>query len=1097
MSIAGLARFGVKQPVPVNLLAVTILVAGATLGLTLEREFFPEITPDRAVISIREPGANPQHIQDAIAIKVEDRMADIDAVKQIDSRIHEGGGSVTVEFRSGVDLNKAFDDVKRAVDAIDDLPPDAEPLQVQLLEPRLPVIMLTLYGDSDEQALKRAIRGIQNDLQSLDQMGEVVPSGIRDYEISIEIDKDAMLEMGLELGEVQQAVGAWMQEVPGGTLRTDSTDIQVRTIGVAEQAETVREVVVGAGADGSLVRLADVARVRDTLEDAQLVYRFNGRPAATLTIFKVGDQDMVHMAEMVRAYVEARQGRPFEPRPLTDLLSGGVRRQAWELGQRSTTPLPEGTALAVQSDLARFVEDRLDLLVRNAIYGAILVFMTLLVFLNWRTATWVGVGLVISIAGTLVLMSAGNITLNLMTMFALIVVLGLLVDDAIVVAENIQTRHDRGEPALTAAVTGTEQVGWPVVATVLTSIVAFLPLLFIAGQIGDMLGALPIVVAVALGMSLLQALLILPSHMGHTLARRDRLRPGRVGHAIRRIEAWRDRMIQQRLTDAYAAAMRWVLHFRYIALAVAVAVLLLSVGMVAGNRLGFVFLEETDAETIVVDVQLPVGTPLDQTQRTAATIEQAATGQPEVRHVATLIGQVSDIDTGQVRGAAPHGAQMFIELYPVEARHRPSADVIDRIRQSLQGRIDEVERIRFSEIGGGPGGPDITIRVRGADGPQRDQAVADLKHLLAGYPGVTDIADDQDRGQTELRIRLREQAMALGLSQQELARQVRGFFFGLEAHVFAAEREDVKVQVRLDETSRRRLATLEQGWIILPPAAGGDQGDDTDRRRVPLSEVASIEEGATYATINRVDRQQAVTVTAEVVPGLSPEDITAAMAGPLDEIRQRYPGLNIVYAGRQEQLRDAFATLPWGFLAALLMIYVILAWLFSSYLQPLLVMVVIPFGLIGVIWGHWLTGYDLTFLSLIGFVALSGVVVNASLIFVKFYNTERARGVGLVDGLVNAGRARLRAILLTTITTFLGLTPLMLETSFQARFLIPMAIAIAMGLVAATFLVLMVLPCIIRIFDDVKRIAYFLWHGRPMRADPYPQVIVEEPAGAE
>ncbi|MDX1565646.1 MAG: efflux RND transporter permease subunit, partial [Phycisphaeraceae bacterium] len=517
--------------------------------------------------------------------------------------------------------------------------------------------------------------------------------------------------------------------------------------------------------------------------------------------------------------------------------------------------------------------------------------------------------------------------------------------------------------------------------------------------------------------------------------------------------------------------LKTAIRYRYVAAAVAVATLMVSVALLRGGRVGYVFLPESDSETVVVDLAMPIGTPAEQTRQTVERIEQAAAAQRETRTVASVIGQVANLDTGAAEAIATHRAQMFIELHPVEQREKTSNDVVQAVRSKLRGQLDGIDRIGFSQITGGPAGADITVQVRGRDPDQLRAAAQEVKEALRRFEGVHEIADDDTRGQVELQIRLRDGAAALGLSTAGVSEQVRGFLYGLDAHVYAQEQEDIKVRVHLAEADRKGVHDIESAWVI---AAGG--------RPVPLSEVADLEQKLTYATIKRLDRQRVVQVTADTSPNISPEQITSAL--DLDSIQERYPKVQIKTGGRQEQQRDAFGSLPYGFAAALLGIYVILAWLFSSYTQPAIVLLVVPFGFIGVIWGHLGLGYDLTFLSLIGFVALSGIVVNDSLILVKFYNEQRAEGLAVPDALLAAGRARLRAILLTTITTVLGLTPLMLEQSFQARFLIPMAISIAVGLLAATVLVLVVVPCFLMIGHDLGRIARWIWMGRRPTESP-------------
>lgn len=1066
-----LARFGVTKPVPVNLLMVAAIVAGLFSAFTLTREFFPNVTPEAVSVLLVYPGATPEEIEESMARKVEDKLADLDEVDRIVTTLSEGGGGIMAELRQGVNVDLALDEIERAIDTLTDLPEDAEEIQTSLVEPRMPVIMVSVFGDAEEETLKETIRHMRDELESLPGMGELLIAGVREYEIRIDVNYDALIEHGISLPMVSNRIREWMADVPGGSVRTNVGNINVRTMGVAEQADTIRNIVVKATPNGQALRVADIADVREYYVDEQTSSRFttqelSGR-SATLVAFKVGDQDAVKIAEMVRGYVKGRKGEPLDAKP-TDLLRNPGVKTAYELGQSSPYPIPAGCDVALHSDLARFIEGRLDLLMRNARAGAMLVFLTLLIFLNWRVAWWVFVGLLTALCGTLVLMAWFGITLNLLTSFGLIVVLGLLVDDAIVVAENIQARHDRGEASLSAAIAGTNEVLWPVVATVLTSIVAFLPLMFIRGTIGDLMAALPIVVTCALLMSLVEAILILPSHLGHSLVKRDKRRPGRIAGFLHRFESGRDRMIFGNIIPAYARFMQVSLKYRYISAAVAFGLVIISIGMIVGGRMNFTFLPKSDAETIVVDMRMPIGTPLEQTEWVVHKIEEAARNQPEVKAVSSVVGQKSNLDTGLSDVSATHVAQMFVELLPVELRDRQSQDVIVSIRNGVQD-VPGIESISFSEIQGGPSGASITIIVKGPNLDQIDEAAEQIKHRLAEFAGVFDIADDNYEGQREVQISLTPGAAASGFTVNDVAQQVRGALFGLEAHVYSAKREDIKVRVRLDENSRQDLNAIENLWVIGP-----------EGQAVPLGEIAVLDEGASFVTIRRVDRKRAVTVTADTAPSANPEEIVPELSGLFTSLKQQYPGLDIELAGRQREMARAFDTLPLGFLAALIMIYVILAWLFHNYAQPLVVMMGIPFSIIGVVWGHYITGYDMTFLSLIGFVAVSGIVVNDSLILVEFFNVKRREGLSVRDALIDAGRARLRAIFLTTITTVLGLTPLMLEQSFQAKFLIPMAISIAFGLMSATLLILVVLPCFMVIFDDIKRASYYIWHGRPL-----------------
>ena len=1062
--------FGVRNPVPANLLAATLILGGVWSAFSMRREFFPESAPESLSIAIPYPGATPSEIEESMVRKVEDAVADLEGVKQLTSNIVEGSASILVEFEGGTDLTDALRDAEQAVESLRDLPPDAERIRVIEFEPNLPVIMLTLYGDADERQMKTSLRAMADDLRTLQGMGTVLLSGIRNGEIRVEVDPATALRYGIGLPEISDAIGSWMREVPSGSLRTSGGTINVRTLGVLEEAERIRSIVVRTGPDGESVRVGDLATVDEGFVDTPLVRRFNGAPAVSLTVFKTADEDAVKIAEMVRGYAAGRQGEAFQGNAAEALL-GSSRRSGWELGRSSPSALPG--AISLHSDLARFIEGRLDLLSRNALQGAVLVFLTLLLFLNLRIAFWVMIGLVTALAGTLLFMTFLGVTLNLLTMFGLLVTLGMLTDDAIVVSENILTRHEGGEDPETASIKGAEQVGWPVLATVSTTIVAFLPLLFLEGRIGALMGALPWVVLCALTVSLIESLVVMPAHMRHALDGMDRSQAkgrGLIGLGDR-FGRWRDRNVILPATAGYARLLGWCLERRYLVITLTFALLVFSLGMVAGGRIPFTFLAADDAETVVVDLRMPIGTSIEETLAEARRIEVAALEQPELKSVSLIVGERANTDTGSSDPASTNVAQVFIELSPVEERDRSSGQVIDAIRNEV-GTIDRAELVAFREITGGPGGADITVEVTGDDVGAREAIVSSLRDALAVLPGVFDIADDDFGAQREVQIELKPGAATLGFSVTDVARQVRAAIFGLEAHTYSADREDIDVRVRLDEESRRRLGSVEAMWVA---SRSGEM--------VPLSEVASLTEGSGYSAIRRIDRRRSVTVTADTDDATNPEAISEALAPTLAELQARYPQMRIDTGGRQRNVREAFASLPIAAGAAILMIYVILAWLFGSYFQPLAVMLAIPFGIIGVVWGHWLLGYDMTFLSLIGFVALAGVVVNNSLVFVDFANRFRREGHSQIESLVEAGKQRLRPIVLTSMTTVLGLSPLMLEQSFQARFLIPMAISISFGLISATVLTLLVLPSVLVAFNDAKRLAAWLWTGERLAAE--------------
>ncbi|MFO0827283.1 MAG: efflux RND transporter permease subunit [Phycisphaerales bacterium] len=1066
-----LVAFGVGRPIVGSLLMWFLTIAGVVCLLNLRREFFPKTEADAARITIVYPGASPAEIEESMARKIEEAVVDLDGIKRITSNLAEGGGGIAVEFTDDVTIEKGIDDIRVAIDTLQDLPDEAERIRVTELQPNFPVIMLSLSGEVGEGALKAAARRVEDELRGLPGMGSIVTVGTRGYEIGVEVDMSELQRHGLRLSTVSDIVRAWMAEVPGGTMKTAAANLGVRTMGTEERADAVRAIPLKATTSGQVVRLGDVAKVSDGFRDEEVTRRFNGAPAVSLIVFKKPQDDAIRIAELVRGYVAGRNGQPYAApsawSEFKSIVTGSDRKRGYELGveRRARDPLP--CALTAHNDLARIIEGRLDLLTNDAWQGSLLVFIVMLLFMNTRSAWWVMTGIFVSIGCTLLLMWLLDVTLNLITMFGLLIVVGMLADDAIVVSDIILQRAERGEDPDVAAIEGTTSVFWPIVANATTVVVAFLPLAFVAGRIGDLLANLPLVAAAALGSSVIETMVILPAHMSHSVHAMRHARPGAIGRVWQRFEHWRESRFMPAVTLRYRYLVEWCLRERYVTAAATLAVLALSLGMVAGGRVPFTFLPSDDTETVIINARLPIGSTAAATQALVARFEAAARAQPEVKAISSIVGQSTNFETGVPDASATNVAQMYVELQPVESRTRPSGEVMDAIR-AMVGETDEAESISFAEINGGPAGADITYQVRGEDRESAKAVVEELKLALGEFAGVYSITDDDFSTQRELRLDLKPSAAAMGFSVADVARQVRGMLYGLEAHTFSADREDIKVRVRFDERSRARIDSISDLRIASPTG-----------RMVPLTEVASVSEGNAYAAVRRVDRERTVTVTADCASDTNPEDITRALAPTLAQLRSEHPSIDIREAGRQKDVNDAFATLPIAFLAALAAIYVVLAWLFGSYTQPFAVMLAIPFGLIGVVWGHFFMHYQLTFLSLIGFVALAGIVVNNSLILVEFANEERRKGHTLVESLVRSGSQRLRPIVLTTFTTVVGLIPLLAERSFQARFLIPMGISIGGGLISSTVLTLVLLPANIVIIDDVRRALYYLWHGRP------------------
>jgi len=1068
-----LPRLSVRNPVVANLIMLTILVGGVICALTLVREMFPESRPEQVLISTIYPGATPAEVEKGISIKIEEKIKGLEDVDEIRTTIGEGTSVVVVSLRSSVDdVDQAVDDVQAEIDTIprEDLPEDAEETRVVALEPRLPVISLSLYGDIDEPTLKQWGKRLRDDLLAIPGITDVVLSGTRPDEISVEVQPQRLVEYGLSFAEVADAVRRSNLDLPGGLLRTTGGNVAVRTLGEKDRAERIEEIIVRSDPQGRVIRLRDVASVTDGYEEVDLISRFNAVPAVSVTVYKTGDQDAIEIAAKVKAFTAGKTGQPFEQSWLQELgLHGRAAASVYAAAaQQPYTDLPGG--MATHNELARFIEGRLDLLKRNGAWGLGLVFLTLLLFMNWRVAFWVMMGLVLAILGTLIVMKFIGLTLNLVTMFGLIIVLGMLVDDAIVVAEHVYTKLENGVAPDLAAIEGAEAVTWPIVGAVTTTIVAFLPLMFIEGRIGDFFGVLPIIVITALSISLFEALAVLPAHLAHMRRPRFELNPagtpGRRGSAptakapwIGRFRTAQRRILHDWLLRQYERVLRLAVEYRYVTLGVVAAAMLVALASVVGGWVPFQFIQKADSETLMANLEMPVGTPVARTDEATRIIERATQGIPEIVSTYTVVGMQFDTNGGDT-GLRSHLSQLLIELAPVEDREARGQRNSEEVLLDLRRRTADIpgaNSLRYEAIHGGPGGAALQIELAGERVEDLVTVTQRMKRRLARFEGVFDISDDFEAGRREVQIELLDSARALGLTTQDLAGQVRAAFYGLEARKLNRDREDVRIMVRFPPDTRRQVYDLESMWVSTP--AG---------RLVPFTEVARIREGRSFAAIHRLDQKRTVTLTADVdESAANAQVIGSRIAAEFPTLRGEFP-VTMQFGGQRREFAKSFGSLRMDFGVALLLIYAILAALFRSYTQPLIVMTAIPCGVVGAVVGHWVMGYPLTILSLIGLVALTGIVVNDSLILLDFINREVAAGVPVFEAVIDGGKARLRAIILTSVTTIAGLAPLMAERSFQARFLIPMAISISFGLAFATVLTLVIVPSLYLVVHDLR-----------------------------
>ena len=1050
-----------RNSVASNLLMVLIVVAGLTSAVSLRKEVFPEISPDVVTVTVPYLGAAPEEVEKGVCTRIEEQVQDLEAVKKVTSVAVEGRCAVTVELIAGSDVRDALDDVKNRVDAIETFPEETEKPLIQEVDLKRQVISIALSGETDERTLKRLGEQVRDEVSNLPGITQVELVATRPYEVSIEVSEDSLRRHGLSFDQVALAVRRGSLDLPGGSVKTRGGEILLRTEGQAYESLEFERLVLLTRPDGTRLTLGEVARVVDGFADTDQRARFDGETAVVVKVYRVGEQDVTEVADTVKEYVVAM-----------------------------APSLPEGITMTTWQDDTEVLRSRLDTLYRNGRAGLLLVLLVLALFLRLRLAIWVSVGIMVSFAGSLWLIPHFGLTINVVSLFAFIVVLGIVVDDAIVVGENIYRHHEMGKEGLRAAIDGAREVAVPVLFSILTTLAAFAPLVMVSGTTGKVMRVIPLVVIATLVFSLIESLLVLPTHLSHLHHRRQKVWAP-WGWIKGKVSGGLDFLI----TRLYRPFLARALEYRYTTLAVAVGLLVISLGFVAGGRLKFSFFPKIPANNVVAFLTMPQGTPVESTAAALARVEGsarelerqiAAEGETGVfRHIMTTVGE-QPFQGGQSRinysptFASGNLGEINIELSPAEERSIDAQEVLNRWRE-LTGDIPDAVELSFNSALFSSGEA-INIQLAGPELETLREAAARLQESLTQYPGVFDVTDSFRTGKQEIELEITPQAEALGLSLADLGRQVRQAFYGEEAQRIQRGRDDVRVMVRYPEEDRRTLESLERMRIRTP------SGDE-----VPFSAVGRTTLGRGFSTIERTDRNRTVNVTADVDTEVANanEVLADIEATVLPELLADYRGLSYSLAGEQEQQRETMGGLFQSFFIALFVIYALLAVPFRSYLQPIIVMSAIPFGVIGAFWGHMLLGKDLTMLSVFGIVALTGVVVNDSLVLVDFVNRSYRSGTPLHQAIGQAGEERVRPILLTSLTTFAGLTPLLLEKSLQAQFLIPMAISLAFGVLFATGIILILVPVGYYIIEDIQNLLVRLWHwivgdDQPAGSAPHP-----------
>ena len=1014
------------NPVAANLLMICLLAGGIYSAITITKEISPRIETNFVTVQVPYRGGTPRDVEQGVLIRIEEAIQDLEGLREVISTAREGSGSVTVEVETGYDVLEVLDNIKSRVDSIATFPAETERPIYQRNTWSQEVIWVSVFGNVDERTLKESARQIRDDITALPSVTRAELTGARPYEIGIEVREETLRAYNLTIGEVAQAIRRSSLDLPGGRIRTEGGDVLVRTVGQAYVARDFEDIVIRTNADGSRVRVKDVAEIRDGFIEREFYSRHNGQPAVAIRVLSVGQQDALAVSRDVRGYIDEMQ-----------------------------QSLPTGISVDWWADVSFYLEGRLNMMAKNLLAGAALVFLILTLFLRLKLAFWVMVGLLVAFMGAIWMLPAVGVTINLISLFGFLVVLGIVVDDAIVMGESAYTEIRARGHSVDNVVDGVYKVAVPATFGVLTTIAAFMPILMVSGVQGQFFAAIGWVVVICLVMSLVESKLILPAHLAHMRIRKHE--PDTHNAFIRFQRGFSDNLFKL-VDQVYLPSLRVMLRNRYLALAGFIAVLILSFGLLAGGFLRVVFFPDFASDFVRVDLQMNEGTPaalthanLDLLNRSLREVDQQAQqeqgfDEPIVRTIFSWSG--SDTSGG-----------MLIELNRDESNRIPTRELERRWRE----HVGDIPGVRALQIGGagGPGGdgPDLSFQLVGRDLSQLESAAAELESRIRNYTGSFDIRNSYEGGLRELQLEIRPEAEVLGLSQQDLARQVRQAFFGEEVQRIQRGQDDVRVMVRYPKAQRESEGYLESMRIRT-----------ADGQEIPFGAVAEIEVGSSPSSIRRYDRERSISVTARIDKEVAePGRIAGELREThLPEILASYPNVRYRLGGATRSQQEVARDLRNGSLLALFLIYALLAIPLRSYLQPFLIMSVIPFGMIGAIFGHWVLGIPISLLSLFGIIALAGVVVNDSLILVDFVNRHRRAGESRVEAAIKATRSRFRAILLTSMTTFLGLAPIIFfETSLQAQIVIPMATSLAFGIVFATIITLGLIPILYLIADDV------------------------------
>ncbi len=1018
------------NPVAANLLMIILIIGGIFSAATIRKEMFPDVETNYIEIKKSYLGAAPEEVESGIVTRIEEALEDVEGIKEVSSKASEGVAEVDVEVEDGFEVEEVLEEVKQAVDGISSFPAESESPLIYRKKRLSGVISLQIYGDLEERSLKQLAKDIKDELLAYPSISSIDIYGTRPYEIAIQVSETALQSYGLTFSQVTQAIRASSVELPGGTIKSASGELLIRVSNQAQKAQDFASIVLIRRDDGTQVTLEDVADVRDGFTEMDTLTRFNGKRSVGMQVFAVGDQNEIDIADKVKAYVQEKQKK-----------------------------LPEKVRLAYWGDRSFYLKGRLNLMLDNMKIGAVLVLILLALFLELKLAFWVVIGIPISFFGALLVMPPIDVSINVISLFGFILVLGLVVDDAIIIGESAYSEVEKLGHSPRNIIRGAKKVAVPATFGVLTTVAAFLPMLLSTDPQSAFVKNIAWVVILCLLFSLVESKMILPAHLVHTKLRQASKPASPWNWPLRTLEGARqqvDHHLKAFIHGPYQRALRLALVNRYATLCFFLTGFILSVSMVAGGMIRQVLFPKIASDFVEVSIEMEEGVGSEETVRALETVEMAMTRADkkiQEQYDAPVVQNMYTFSTGETSG------RTLVELTKSEDRDISTFDISKAWRREVPD-IPGVKSISFVDSIGHRG-KDLSFLFKGKNLEDLQVLVATLKTKLQEYQGVYDIEDSLSGGKPELKIQLKPQAYLYNLSLRDVAVQVRQGFYGDEVQRFIRDGEEVKVMVRYPENSRIHRGFLDSMRIRTP-----------DGQEIPFTEIAVAEERAGIGKINRVNGFRAVRVYAEVDKAIvEPERVQQDMEAYLEkELLPAFEGAEYERTGQAKSRADTQHETLMAFVAALVGIYALLAIPLKSYFQPLIVMSVIPFGIIGALVGHALLGLDLSRLSLFGIIALTGVVVNDSLILVNFINRSVAEGGELKDTVVAAGTKRFRAILLTSLTTFVGLVPILAETSLQAQIVIPMATSLAFGILFATFITLLLVPALYLILWDARRI---------------------------